>query len=320
MKNKLEKYKIPLISGGLLLSIVISIPIINSNFSKEDIIKNQIELKAASIMEVKKDNEEAEVIKENIENEKNEDNNVDTTDMVKSDIEESSGSKDNSTHSIDKNNNSTKDSVQSKDEEKTKSTQDKNVNTSSSTSITGEKYTVKKGDTLFVIAKRANVSANHIKELNNLSSDTIYENQTLNIKGNVNNSGSQVASRGSERSEDLYWLSRIIHAEAQGESYEGKVAVGNVIINRVNSSKFPNTIKGVVFDKQDGYTQFSPVIDGTIYNSPDAESIKAATEVLNGARPVGSALYFLNPRKSTNFWITQNRKLMKTIGLHDFYY
>ena len=100
----------------------------------------------------------------------------------------------------------------------------------------------------------------------------------------------------------------------------GKVAVGNVIMNRVNSKLFPNTVKGVVFDKQNGYIQFSPVIDGTIYNTPDAESIRAANEVLNGAKPVGDALYFLNPRKSTNFWIVNNRRHMTTIGLHDFYY
>lgn len=192
--------------------------------------------------------------------------------------------------------------------------------------ITGEKYTVKKGDTLFLIAQRANSSINKLISLNNLSTETIYVGQVLQVKGSpestnvASTSGNQSISRGSQREEDLYWLSRIIHAEAQGEPYQGKVAVGNVIINRVNNHKFPNTIYGVIFDKQDGYTQFSPVIDGTIYNTPDSESIKAATEVLNGSKPVGNALYFLNPRKSTNFWIIANRKFMKTIGGHDFYY
>lgn len=184
----------------------------------------------------------------------------------------------------------------------------------------GDRYTVKKGDSLYLIAEQARLSVDQLKEINNLSSDTIYENQVLNIKSSKNLASAGTSSRAGERNDDLYWLSRIIHSEAQGESYQGKVAVGNVIINRVNSSLFPNTIKGVIFDRQNGYTQFSPVLDGTIYNNPDAESIRAAKEALNGARPVGDALYFLNPRKSTNFWIVKNRKLMTTIGLHDFYY
>ena len=301
MKSILEKYKIPLISSGILLSIIVLSSIINLNFSKEDLTKNSRKAEMSSIAEVmEKDEDEVEVEAEEKNIAEVRDNEIPIV------IEDNN--KDNNHKASNKKENDINTSTDMKD----KST--------SSSPITGEKYTVKKGDTLFLIAQRANVSANRLKELNNLSSDMIYENQTLKIKGSVNNSSSQVASRGSERNEDLYWLSRIIHAEAQGESYEGKVAVGNVIVNRVNSGKFPNTIKGVVFDKQDGYTQFSPVIDGTIYNTPNAESIKAATAVLNGARPVGNALYFLNPRKSTNFWITQNRQYIKTIGLHDFYY
>ncbi|QUH21198.1 cell wall hydrolase [Alkaliphilus sp. B6464] len=294
MKSILEKYKILLISSGILLSIIVLFSTINSNFSKENLTKNSREAEISSIAEVmENDEDEVEAEEKNIAEVTDEEvpivieDNNEANDKKENDIKTFTNIKDNST---------------------------------SSSPITGEKYTVKKGDTLFLIAQRANVSANHLKQLNNLSSDMIYENQTLKIKGSVNNSSSQVASRGSDRSEDLYWLSRVIHAEAQGESYEGKVAVGNVIMNRVNSGKFPNTIKGVVFDKQDGYTQFSPVLDGSIYNTPNAESIKAATDVLNGARPVGNALYFLNPRKSTNFWIIQNRQYIKTIGLHDFYY
>ncbi|MEG6616774.1 cell wall hydrolase [Peptococcaceae bacterium 1198_IL3148] len=129
------------------------------------------------------------------------------------------------------------------------------------------------------------------------------------------------ASRGTSRkNEEMYWLARIIEAEAEGESYIGKVAVGNVILNRVNSSQFPNTIYGVIFDKQQGYTQFSPVLDGRIYNTPSNESISAAQAALGGQRPVGDALYFLNPSKSQSFWITKNRQYMATIGDHQFYY
>lgn len=127
-------------------------------------------------------------------------------------------------------------------------------------------------------------------------------------------------SRGTSRSDDVYWLARIIHAEAEGEPYIGKVAVGNVVLNRLNSPRFPNTIYGVIFDVQEGYTQFSPVLDGRIYNKPNSESIRAAEAALNGERPVGTALYFLNPRKAENFWIPKNRQFMMSLGGHDFYY
>ena len=191
--------------------------------------------------------------------------------------------------------------------------------------ITTDKYIVKENDTLFTIAQRANVTTEQLKEVNQLNQDVIMVGQVLfisaieNAPSDSDNSSKDTTSRG-YREEDLYWLSRIIHAEAQGEPYVGKVAVGNVVLNRVESGLFPNTIKGVVFDKQHGYTQFSPVLDGNIYNTPNSDSINAAKDALNGNRPVGDALYFLNMSKSTNFWIVQNRKYFMTIGDHDFYY
>lgn len=118
---------------------------------------------------------------------------------------------------------------------------------------------------------------------------------------------------------NLYWLSRIIHAEAGGESYNGKVAVGNVIINRVKSSDFPNTIKGVIFEYYKGIPQFSPVEEGTIYNNPSAASIQAAKDALNGVRPVGSCTYFFNPAKSAGRWIVNNKTYVMRIGNHVFY-
>ena len=118
---------------------------------------------------------------------------------------------------------------------------------------------------------------------------------------------------------DLYWLSRIIHAEAEAEPYQGKVAVGNVVINRVNSSLFPNTVKGVIFDYFNTIPQFSPVADGTIYNTPNQASINAAKEALSGAKPVDDCMYFFNPDKSEGTWIVRNKTYFTKIGGHVFY-
>ncbi len=128
------------------------------------------------------------------------------------------------------------------------------------------------------------------------------------------------ASRGtSYSSTDLYWLSRIIHAEAEAESYTGKVAVGNVILNRVKSSSFPNTVKGVIFEYYKGIPQFSPVADGTIYNNPNSDSIKAAKAAFSGTNVVGNSTYFFNPDKSEGTWIVKNKSMEKRIGNHVFY-
>lgn len=118
---------------------------------------------------------------------------------------------------------------------------------------------------------------------------------------------------------DLYWLSRIIHAEAEAEPYQGKVAVGNVVLNRVKSTAFPNTVKGVIFEYYKGIPQFSPVADGTIYNTPCADSIKAAKAAIAGAKPVGTSTYFFNPDKSRGQWIVDNKTFVVKIGDHAFY-
>ncbi len=117
---------------------------------------------------------------------------------------------------------------------------------------------------------------------------------------------------------DLNWLAKIVHAEAQGESDEGKTGVANVVLNRVESSEFPNTVYDVVFDRQYG-VQFTPIANGAIYNDPARESYAAAKKALKGENVVGDSLYFCNPAISTNFWIMNNRTFYKTIGKHDFY-
>lgn len=120
------------------------------------------------------------------------------------------------------------------------------------------------------------------------------------------------------REDEVYWLARIIHAEANGEPMDGKIMVGNVILNRVASDEFPNTIYSVIFDTEYG-VQFTPTANGTIYNTPNEESIIAAKICLDSYYISRSAMYFLNPALATSFWVPNNRPYLTTIGSHDFY-
>lgn len=131
-------------------------------------------------------------------------------------------------------------------------------------------------------------------------------------------SGTIVSGDSYYNSSDVYWLSRIINAESEAEPLIGKIAVGNVVINRVGSSSFPDTIYDVIFDTNGG-VQFSPVANGTIYNSPSAESILAAKLCLDGAEAAGNSLFFFNPSISTSSWISNTRTYVSTIGNHVFY-
>ena len=118
--------------------------------------------------------------------------------------------------------------------------------------------------------------------------------------------------------DDLYWMAKIISAESRGEPLAGKIAVGTVVLNRVASPEFPDSIYGVIFDQKWG-VQFQPVANGTIYHEPTDESILAAKMVLDGARIAGDSLYFLAPSLTNNHWIMENREYVTTIGVHWFY-
>ena len=98
--------------------------------------------------------------------------------------------------------------------------------------------------------------------------------------------GAAVTSAGSGYDAvDLYWLSHIIYAESGAESMEGQIAVGNVVLNRVASDSFPNTVPAVIFDRKNG-VQFEPVSNGTIYKTPSSASVQAAKRAMDGERPV----------------------------------
>ena len=131
--------------------------------------------------------------------------------------------------------------------------------------------------------------------------------------------GAAVTSAGAEHdAADLYWLSRIISAESGGECLEGQIAVGNVVLNRVASREFPDTIPGVIFDRVEG-VQFEPVSNGTVYKTPTAQAVEATRRVLAGENVIGKAMYFYAPALSQGVWINANRMYFKTIGCHRFY-
>lgn len=114
-------------------------------------------------------------------------------------------------------------------------------------------------------------------------------------------------------SSDHRLLSKLVHAEARGETYKGQVAVAAVVLNRVASSSFPNTISGVIY--QSG--AFSCVDNGSINNTPDSSCIRAALDALNGWDPTGGCLYYYNARTAQDKWIF-SRTVQTVIGNHSF--
>lgn len=117
---------------------------------------------------------------------------------------------------------------------------------------------------------------------------------------------------------DYYWLSRIIHAESGGEELEGQIAVGNVVLNRVDSPDFPDSVPAVIFDTENG-VQFEPVANGTVAGEPTELSREAARRVLDGENTAGASLYFFAPALSQGTWIDASRDYSRTIGCHRFY-
>ncbi|MGM0502484.1 MAG: cell wall hydrolase [Bacillota bacterium] len=117
-----------------------------------------------------------------------------------------------------------------------------------------------------------------------------------------------------DNDDKAYWLSKAIHAEARGEPYKGKVAVGAVILNRVKSPEFPNTIYSVIHQKG----QFSSVKDGQIKLKPNQEAHRAAKQALEGDDPSRNALYFYNPIIAKTLWWLTTREKTVQIGDHVF--
>jgi N-acetylmuramoyl-L-alanine amidase len=119
--------------------------------------------------------------------------------------------------------------------------------------------------------------------------------------------------------DDIYWLSRIAEAEARGDGYESKLAVANVVLNRMNHWDYPDTVEGVIFDRRYSI-QFTPVANGSIYNEPSNTSLLAAMDALDGKNNVPGALFFMAPDKAKTLWISKNRVAAFTVGSHTYYY
>ena len=152
----------------------------------------------------------------------------------------------------------------------------------------------------------------YFQRKNGLTVDGIAGPATLKAMGIYNSSNSS-SSSSSSNSSNVNLLARLIYGEARGEPYTGQVAVGAVVMNRVKSSSFPNTISGVIY--QSG--AFDAVRDGQINLSPDSTAIKAAQDAINGWDPSYGAVYYFNPSTATNKWIW-SRPMTVTIGNHRF--
>ena len=147
---------------------------------------------------------------------------------------------------------------------------------------------------------------------NGLTADGVAGEKTLNAMG-IFSSTSSGGNSASPNEANIELLARVFNGEARGEPYEGQVAVGAVVLNRVDHPSFPNSISGVVYQKG----AFTAVDDGQINAQMYASSRRAARDALNGWDPTGGAIYYYNPVTATNKWI-RTREVICTIGRHVF--
>lgn len=165
-------------------------------------------------------------------------------------------------------------------------------------------YTVKSGDSLYKIGQTNGVPVQILQSMNHLNSDKIYPGQKLSLPDSL-----------SSGDKDL--LARLVTAEAKGEPYAGKVAVATVVLNRVDNPNFPNSVRDVIYQIDNGYYAFSPVANGEINEPADAESKRAVQEALAFRGQGNGSLYFYNPKTSTSKWIFSKQVTVK-IGNHVF--
>lgn len=187
--------------------------------------------------------------------------------------------------------------------------------------FTGNAYAheVKKGDTLFEIAREHDVPLDKLIEINGhiKNPNLIYVGDNINTDVTI---VGKVAVKSEVNTEsnvniiinDKELLARLVQAEANGESFAGKVAVASVVLNRIDSNQFPNTVQGVIYERN----QFSPVANGSINNTPNQDSIRAVDVALNN-RTDYESLYFYNPSISNSKWFN-TLTTTRVIGNHVF--
>lgn len=159
--------------------------------------------------------------------------------------------------------------------------------------LTTTTYTVKSGDCLSRIAQKHGQSLNNLRKANNSCSASIFPGQVLKVPGTTSSTVVKTKPVAIKyTASDLKLLSKIITAEARGESYKAQVAVGAVVVNRVKSSSFPNSVSAVINQKINGCYQFTPVQNGSINKPAQASAVKAAKEALKGIDPTNKALFF----------------------------
>ena len=164
-----------------------------------------------------------------------------------------------------------------------------------------------------IYGSQTQAAVKYFQRKNGLTADGIAGPATLKAMGIMSSSGNSSGGSTSSNSSNVNLLSRLVYAESRGEPYTGQVAVASVVLNRVKSNSFPNTISGVIY--QSG--AFDAVSDGQINLSPNDTAKKAAQDAINGWDPSYGAIYYFNPATATNKWIW-SRPMTVTIGKHRF--
>lgn len=166
-----------------------------------------------------------------------------------------------------------------------------------------------KGNVDGIFGSKTLEAVKQFQKKNGLTVDGIVGSKTLSALGISSGSNSNKTSNNS----NLYLISQVIYGEARGEPYEGQVAVGAVLLNRVSDSRFPNSVAGVVYESG----AFTCVSDGQVNLTPDSTAKKAAQDAINGWDPTHGCVYYFNPNTATSGWIW-SRPQMLTIGKHIF--
>ena len=183
-------------------------------------------------------------------------------------------------------------------------------------------HTVRLGETLWFISRQYNATVAAIAAENNIVNvNLIKAGNELVIPGVSGEQAAPVlASRNGRNftAAELDLFARLVFAESAGEPYLGQVAVAASVLNRVDSSLYPNTLTGVINQRVNGYYQYSPVLDGRINLPANDSARRAVQDAISGQDPSLGATGFYNPRKTTNVWVRQ-QPVTTTIGNHVFF-